>query len=488
MKGTRSEKKEEDNSNLSARSENEINFLEKKGLLDWDSDLSDFSEGERIKKNRENFLEDLNKNMFSKENTKKNELKIKEKNEEIPKEKNEEIPKKTHEKFEKNAEKFEKNQEKKPEKNQEKNQEKKPEKNQEKKPEKNQEKKPEKNPEKLEKNQEKPDKNQEKKPLEVYKSEEKLEKPHKEEISKLKEEKLQKTAELQELNKKEKTLEKKLEDLNKAVSAKAQEIKSLESEENRKNKLLYDQDKEILKKVQELQELEVRQKALKLKFNENTDKSLLLKEISKENENYSENEIKKIVKIQQIMKKMMSFFYVERQKTNKILMKAKGVFFPILERNRYTKNLLKSQKKCDLLVFFKKPERILSYKVIIMKPFINVFEHCFEMKLVFKEKRINNEEIIKLFKGLVNEILGNLILLENKRLCLEEFIVNGQEERSVALGDKYELFYLGPINSKIAMKEGNFRGFFMFFGFFFKKRKILFLKKSMFFLKKFFFF
>jgi len=405
--------------------------------LDWDSDLSDFSEGERIKKNRQNFLEDLNKNMFSKENPKKNDQKSKPK--ENMKEKPQEIPKKTQEKpvIEKN--------DKKPERNQE---------------------KPEKNDKKPEINQEKSERNREKNSFEIINSEEK---PKKEELSKLKEEKLQKTAELQELNKKEKTLEKKLEDLNKAVSIKAQDIKSLESEENRKNKLLYDQDKEILKKVQELQELETRQKALKLKFDdENADKILLFNEKTKENENYSKKQIENIVKIQQIMKKMLSFFYVEKQKTNKILMKAKGVLFPILERNRYTKNLLKSQKKCDLLVFFKKPERVLSYKVIIMKPFINVFEHCFEMKGIFKEKKINNDEILKVFKGLVNEILANLILLENKRLCLEEFIVRGQEDRSIALGEKYELFYLGPINSKIALKEGYFRILFNFWkiGFF----------------------
>ena len=383
-------KKEQDfaleNSNLSVRSSNEINFLEKKGVLDWDSDASDHSEGEKIKKTRQNFLDELNKNI---ENTLKNEKK-------------EEKTVKT----DNNAEIMKKN--------------------------------------------------------EIQAKNEKIgEKPLKKEefvaeaekLTKLNEEKQQKTLEINELSRKGKNLEKKLEDLNKEISSKSTEIKSLESEENRKNKVLYDQDKEILKKIQDLQELEARQNQLKQKIEaverEKSEKTMLIDE---KPTNYSENERKKIVKIQHILKKTKNFYYVEKNKMNQVLLKAKGFLIPILEKNRYTNNLLKSQKKCDLLVYFEKPSRCLNYRILVLKPFINIFEHSFDMKGVFGVKKLKNEDIMKIFKVLVNEILGYLILLENKRLCLEEFILKGGG-KPIAINATYELVYGDPIYSRVCIRE-----------------------------------
>ena len=288
-------KKELDNSNLSARSGTEINFLEKKGVLDWESDDSVLSEGEKIKKNRENFLENLNKNMqkieFEKLNEKMNfTLDIDSKNNLNNDPKNSNNYKNDRKNsLNKKEQKY--------------------------------------NPSIIKETLDLKE-NESKKMLEELENNRLLEEKNR--LEKLDHEKQARFAELNELNKKEKGLEKKLEDLTKAISAKSTEIKSLESEENRKNKLIYDQDKEILKKIQELQELEARFAELK------QPKPLI------NDSNFPELttlQKQKLLKIQGIIKKVLCFFYIEKQKTNKIIVKGKDVLFPCLERNRYTKSL-----------------------------------------------------------------------------------------------------------------------------------------------------
>lgn len=399
FKTTHERKKDLDNSNLSARSGTEINFLEKKGVLDWESDDSGLSEGEKIKKNREKFLENLNKNMQKDEFEKLNEkmtftLDIDSKNN-LNDNYNRNIINKTEKSNSLPLDKGSID-------------------------------------------------------LKVYESKKKLEElekirllEEKGKLEKLDNEKQTKSNEIMELNKKEKNLEKKLENLMNAISAKSTEIKSLESEENRKNKLIYDQDKEILKKIQELQELEVRFADLqqpKALINESSFPGL------------TTLQLQKLVKLQGIMKKVFCFSYIEKQKTNKVLVKGKDVLFPCLERNRYTKSLLKSQRKCDLLIFFEKPTRFLKYIVLIKKPSIDVYQHCFNMKEILKEKKPSLDLIQTLCKTIMNELNGCLILLENKRLCLEEFIVNNKNNLKITFAEKYELIYLNPIYSKIIGK------------------------------------
>lgn len=373
----KTKKKDLENSNLSGGSATEINFLEKKGLLDWDSDSSQKSEGEKLKKNRENFLEELNKNLLRKEDDSFNERKP-----EKPQfsAKDQEIAAK---KLEKQAS-----------------------------------------------------------------------------FQKLEEEKRRKAGEVSDLSRKEKNLEKKLEELSKDINKKAQEIKSLDSEENRKNKILFDKDKEILKKTQELKELEAKFKAFSEKNEKNKENKekaqnsaniLPLMDTSREpKELLSEFEDEKIKKIQKSVRKLLCFFYIERDKRNKILMKAKGVLFPCLEKNKYTRSLLKSQRKCDLLVFFEKPTRFLRYLLLVKKPEIRVFLHSFDLQALFKEKaRISQENLENVVKSFINELYSCLILLENKRLCIEAFILPSQTAKALNLSEKFEVFYVNPLQSQL---------------------------------------
>lgn len=372
----KNEKKDLENSNLSGRSATEINFLEKKGVLDWDSDSSHRSEGEKIKRNRENFLEELNKNLQKIEDS-------------VPKKPE---AKKVDESFEQSQEKLAK----------------------------------------------------------------KLEKQAS--VQKLEEEKKRKAGELSDLSKREKTLEKKLDELNKAISNKAQEIKTLDSEENRKNKILYDKDKEILKKMQELKDLEAKFKAFSEKSKEKAQNSaniLPLMDTSREpKEIFSDLEDEKIKKLQRIARKLLCFFYLERDKRNKILMKAKGVLFPCLEKNKYTRSLLKNQRKCDLLVYFEKPTRLLHYILLVKQPKICIFQHCVDLQAIFKDKTKLSEEIVEnSFKNFMNELFGCLILLENKRLCVESFLLVNQTAKALNLTEKIELFYVNPLNSRLKFRE-----------------------------------
>lgn len=379
------EKKDLENSNLSARSINEINYLEKKGVLDWDSNDSQQSDGEKIKKNRENFLEELNKNFLVEHTPNLNDKK--------------ESKKTLNQSLDSSKDKIEKKQP----------------------------------------------------------SVKKIEK--KESFSNLEEEKKKRVAELTELNKKEKNLEKKLEDLTKSINSKASEIKSLESEESKKNKVLYDKDKEILKKLHELQELEAKFAQLNEK-NKNREKDVQhtgnpvpLMESSREKNDLDDYDQEKVRKLQKISKKMLCFFYIEQDKKNKVLLKGKGVNIPCLEKNRYTQNLLKTQKKCDLMIYLEKPSRTLIYVVLLRKPDIKVLKHSFDLRALFKGPKLTDEVIQTTFKSVMNEIFGTLILLENKRFCIEEFLLLNQTGKPIVLGDKYELFYQNPIFSKVSFKQ-----------------------------------
>lgn len=264
----------------------------------------------------------------------------------------------------------------------------------------------------------------------------------KEALIKLNEEKQQKSNELTEMSKKGKTLEKNLEDLSKKISNKAQEIKSLESEENRKNKVLYDQDKEILKKVQELQALEAKLAELQnTPITTSIDKtdSLL----------FSSNQIQKIVRIQQIMRKVLHFFNVQRQKNFKVMAKPAWTLFPSLEKNQYTKSLLKVQRKCKFMIYLSKPSRKLIYAIFCSKPIILFFEHSFDLSEIFKKFKPNSP-ILSILQEMLPELNNCLIILENKRLCLEEFLINKQKNQGIEIvSDKYEVFFMDPIHSKI---------------------------------------
>ena len=80
--------------------------------------------------------------------------------------------------------------------------------------------------------------------------------------------------------------------------------------------------------------------------------------------------------------------------------------------------------------------------MLIKKPTISIYQHCFNLKEILKT----------LCKTAMNELNGCLILLENKRLCLEEFIVHNKNNLKINFAEKYELVYLNPIYSKIVWK------------------------------------
>lgn len=401
-----------ENSNISSRSDNEINFLEKKGLLDWDSEASAGSDSEKIKKNRENFLGELAK--AQKGSEKKPEVEIKPQPKLKKEEPKDNKPQSIHESPQKEA------------------------------------------PLKEAPPKEAPIKEQPKPPIKETPSkppaikEEDLEK-QKEALSKLNEEKQLKANELTELSKKNKNLEKRLDDLGKQITAKAQEIKGLESEESRKNKLLYDQDKEILKKVQELQALEARLAELQKL-------PLTASPIKTENHSYSASQIMKIVRIQSMMRKTLHFFNVERQKTNKILAKPAWTLFPSLEKNQYTKNLLKAQRKVKFLVYLSKPSKRLVFAVLSPKPILALFEHSFDLSEIFRKFRPESP-ILGTIQEMLPELNNCLVILENKRLCLEDFLINrGKGQALEIVAGKYEVSYLDPVHSKVKYTKETKKG------------------------------
>ena len=273
----------------------------------------------------------------------------------------------------------------------------------------------------------------------------------KEALSKMNEEKQLKANELTELSKKNKNLEKRLDDLGKQIATKAQEIKGLESEESRKNKLLYDQDKEILKKVQELQALEARLLELqKLPLTASPTKT--------DSHNYSAIQIMKIVRIQSMMRKTLHFFNVERHKTNKILAKPAWTLFPSLEKNQYTKNLLKAQRKVKFLVYLSKPSKRLVFAVLSPKPVLAIFEHSFDLSEIFRKFRPESP-ILGTLQEMLPELNNCLVILENKRLCLEDFVINrGKGQALEIVGGKYEVSYLNPVHSRVKYSKETKKG------------------------------
>ena len=273
----------------------------------------------------------------------------------------------------------------------------------------------------------------------------------KEALSKLNEEKQVKANELTELSKKNKNLEKRLDDLGKQIASKAQEIKGLDSEESRKNKLLYDQDKEILKKVQELQALEARLADLqKLPLTASPTKT--------DSHNYSAIQIMKIVRIQSMMRKTLHFFNVERHKTNKILSKPAWTLFPSLEKNQYTKNLLKAQRKVKFLVYLSKPSKRLVFAVLSPKPILALFEHSFDLSEIFRKFRPESP-ILGSLQEMLPELNNCLVILENKRLCLEDFLINrGKGQALEIVGGKYEVSYLDPVHSRVKYSKETKKG------------------------------